>query len=450
MKTLIEDSYIRLFNEHRQMLDCNVSEVFNACRESAYNSFCKWGLPSEHNENYLNSNLKEWFAPDFGMNLRRLDMLVETNAAFRCNVPSLKTDMHTILNDTYERPQAVCKQKYPEGVLVGSLNELSKSRSEFVGTYYNKLAKMDGEGIAAFNAMFAQDGFFLFVPSGISLEIPIHLVSLSQSSVNLLVNRRLLIILGKGAKVKLLLCDHALSRVNILSTQVIEAFVGQDAALEVYDLEETHSDNHKITELYCYQEAGSSVSHTSLALHNGKTRNSYFFELAGPGATLELNGVAITDKSQRVDNSVIVDHIAPDCVSNQLYKYVLDEKSIGSFSGKVLVRQGSQRTVSRQTNRNICLSKESQMFTKPQLEIYADDVKCGHGATVGQLDDTALFYMRQRGISSEEARMMLMLAFVNEVLDQVALTPLRERLRSLVEKRFRRELYQCEGCTICK
>lgn len=432
------------------MLDRNVSDVLNVYRDGAYDSFCKWGFPTKQNENYLNSDLKEWFTPDFGMNLRRLDMPVETSEAFKCNVPSLKTRMHTIANDTYEYPRQSSVDKYPEGVLVGGLNEISKSRPEIVGAYYNKLARMDSEGIAAFNTMFAQDGFLLYVPAGTALDSPIQLVSLSQSSVNLLVTRRLLIVLEKGARVKLLLCDHALSRVNVLSTQVIEAFVGQDASLEIYDLEETHLENHRVTDLYCRQEAGSSVSHTSLALHNGKTRNNCFFKLAGPGANLELNGVAITDKSQSVDNSVFVDHASPDCNSNQLYKYVLDDKSTGFFSGKVLVRPGSQRTVSRQTNRNICLSEQSRMFTKPQLEIYADDVKCGHGATVGQLDDNALFYMRQRGIPFDEARMTLMLAFINEVLDRVELDPLRERLRRLVERRFRGELNQCEGCQICK
>ena len=145
-----------------------------------------------------------------------------------------------------------------------------------------------------------------------------------------------------------------------------------------------------------------------------------------------------------------VDHRVSDCTSSELFKYVLDDSSTGAFAGKVLVRHGAQHTESQQTNRNICLTREARMFTQPQLEIYADDVKCSHGATVGQLDEKAMFYMQQRGIPMEESRMMLMQAFVGEVIGKVSLEPLRDRLNRLVEKRFRGELSQCEGCRACR
>ena len=151
-----------------------------------------------------------------------------------------------------------------------------------------------------------------------------------------------------------------------------------------------------------------------------------------------------------MDNMTFVDHRVSDCTSNELFKYVLDDNASGAFAGKVLVRHGAQHTESQQTNRNICLTRQARMFTQPQLEIYADDVKCSHGATVGQLDEKAMFYMRQRGIPEKEARMMLMQAFVGEVIGHIALEPLRDRLNRLVEKRFRGELSQCEGCRACR
>jgi Fe-S cluster assembly protein SufD len=180
------------------------------------------------------------------------------------------------------------------------------------------------------------------------------------------------------------------------------------------------------------------------------TRNTTRVKLVGEGAEINLSGVAIADKNQRVDNNTSIDHIAARCTSNELFKYVLDDSAIGAFAGLVTVRPGAQKTASQQTNRNLCATREARMYTQPQLVINADDVKCSHGATVGQLDDNALFYMRARGISLKEARLLLMFAFVNEVIDNIELEALRDRLHMLVEKRFRGELGACQGCSLCK
>ena len=180
------------------------------------------------------------------------------------------------------------------------------------------------------------------------------------------------------------------------------------------------------------------------------TRNTTRVLLAGEQAELNLCGMAIADKNQHVDNRTVIDHAVPSCRSNELYKYVLDEQATGAFAGLVLVRPGAQHTDARQTNRNLCATRDARMYTQPQLEIYADDVKCSHGATVGQLDDQALFYMRQRGIPLHEARLLLMFAFVNEVVDTIRLDALKDRLHHLVEKRFRGELGKCRTCGACK
>ena len=184
--------------------------------------------------------------------------------------------------------------------------------------------------------------------------------------------------------------------------------------------------------------------------HNGTTRNTTEVTLAGRGAEINLCGMVIADKNEQVDNHTFIDHKVADCTSNELFKYVLDDQATGAFAGKVLVREGAQHTNSQQTNRNLCATRDAHMYTQPQLEIYADDVKCSHGATVGQLDENALFYMQQRGISLKEARLLLMFAFVNEVIDTIRLDALKDRLHLLVEKRFRGELNKCQGCAICK
>ena len=172
--------------------------------------------------------------------------------------------------------------------------------------------------------------------------------------------------------------------------------------------------------------------------------------LAGKGAETNLYGCVIADREQHVDNNTLIDHQAPDTHSNELYKYVLDGQATGAFAGRVLVRPGAQGVTSQESNANLCATKEAHMYTQPMLEIYADDVKCSHGSTVGQLDEKALFYMQQRGIGIDEARMLLKFAFVSQVLDVLKLEALRDRLHYLVDKRFRGELGKCEGCKFRK
>jgi Fe-S cluster assembly protein SufD len=278
----------------------------------------------------------------------------------------------------------------------------------------------------------------------------VQVINILRSDVDLMVNRRVLIVLEEGAEIKMLFCDHAADDRNFLTTQVIEAFVGENASLDLYCLEETHAKNVRVSNVYIDQQRSSRVTHNVITLHNGVTRNKLDLTLSGEGAECACYGCVIADKEQHVDNNTLITHRATHCTSNELYKYVLDDKAVGAFAGRVLVEHGAQKTVSQMTNQNLTATKEARMYTQPMLEIYADDVKCAHGSTVGQLNDAALFYMRQRGISVEEAKLLLQNAFINEVIDKMQLEPLRDRLHYLVEKRFRGELNKCEGCKLCK
>jgi len=227
-------------------------------------------------------------------------------------------------------------------------------------------------------------------------------------------------------------------------------FAGENAKVDLYCMEETHAKNVRLSNVYVRQERSSRVRHHVITLHNGTTRNKLDLTLAGDGAECVCNGCIIADKEQHVDNNTLIVHEAQHCTSNELYKYVLDDQSTGAFAGRVLVKHGAQKTTSQMTNQNLCATREARMLTQPMLEIYADDVKCAHGSTVGQLSDQALFYMRQRGIPEKEARMLLQVAFIREVVDQIELTPLRDRLHHLVDKRFRGELNKCTGCKLCR
>jgi Fe-S cluster assembly protein SufD len=388
-------------------------------------------------------------APDYGLNLRRLHIPVDPYEAFRCDVPNLSTSLYFVVNDAfYEQEQP--KGRLPEGVIVGSLKEEAARNPRLVEKYYARIAKTGDDGITALNTMLAQDGLLVYVPKGVKVDRAIQVINILRSDVDLMVNRRVLIVVEEGAEVKLLFCDHAADDRAFLTTQVIETYVGENASLELYCLEETHYKNTRVSNLYIEQQANSRLCHHLITLHNGTTRNRTDLVFKGEGAECSLNGSVIADRTQHVDNNTLIDHQAAHCTSNELYKYVLDEQATGAFAGKVLVRPGAQKTVSQERNQNLCATREARMYTQPMLEIYADDVKCSHGSTVGQLNDAALFYMRQRGVPLHEAKLLLQLAFANEVIDQITLIPLRDRLHYLVEKRFRGELSKCEGCKLCK
>lgn len=443
-----QSSYSEIFRENRALIDSGASPVMNALRDRALACFEKYGFPDARCEEYLHTDISQWFAPDWGMNLGRVKLPVNPSEAFRCNVPNLSTQMHFLACDSYMKKDG--QPTLVEGVTVGSLLEISRSNPQLVGKYLGSVVEMEKPGISALNTMFMQDGFMVHVPRNVRIDKPVQLVSLMSGAVSMLSCRRILVVLEQGAELRLLLCDHSSAARECLSAMVVECVVGDNARLELYDLEETSQTNSRVCDFFVSQGRNSSVHASVLTLHNGRTRNSFHSVFKGPGASLELDGIAISDGNQHVDNYSFVDHASTDCTSSELFKYILDDRSTGSFAGKVLVREGSQRTVSAQTNRNICLTRESRMFTQPQLEIYADDVKCSHGATVGQLDEKALFYMQQRGIPMKEARMLLMLAFAGEVLDRIPLDSLRSRLTGLVELRLRHGQSRCEGCNVCK
>ena len=443
-----EQQYIDLYQQARNMIFGFSSDVMNSVRETAFDDFKRLGFPSKKVERYKYTDVAPLFAPDYGVNLNRLQIPVDPYQAFRCDVPNLSTALYFVVNDTFYATDS--KGVKQEGIIVDSLKKVSQERPELVAPYYAQLAKSGDDGVTALNTMLAQDGLLVYVPKNVKVERTVQVINILRSDVDLMVNRRVLIVMEEGAEAKLLFCDHASDDCHFLATQVIEAFVGENASLELYCLEETHAKNVRVSNVYIRQERSSRVHHNVITLHNGVTRNKLDLVFRGEGAECFCNGCVIADKSQHVDNNTLIDHQVGHCTSHELYKYVLDEQAVGAFAGRVLVRKDAQKTVSEERNQNLCATHEARMFTQPMLEIYADDVKCSHGSTVGQLNDAALFYMRQRGISEKEAKLLLEYAFIIEVIDQITLDPLRDRLRYLVEKRFRGELNKCKGCKLCK
>ena len=448
--------YTDIYRQHRDWVDNGSCNVMNQHRETAANLLSEQGLPTHKVERYKYTDANEAFAPDFGLNLMRKPMDVNPYDTFKCNVPNLSTSLFFVVNDMpAEAPQS-SYALLPEGVIVSSLNKVAASHPELLEKYYNRAAAEDRDfrtghdGVTLLNTMLAKDGLLIYLPKNTVLKAPIQVVNVVSANIDLMCVRRVLIVAEEGAQGSVLFCDHAEGDKQYLTTQVIEAYAEEGAQVNIYSIEETNDNTTRFSTLYVEQEAKSRISYDGIVLTCGKSRNRLDVRLRGEEARAELYGAVIADGEQRVDNNILVEHLSPKCTSDMLYKYVLDGQSNGAFAGKVYVAPGAQQTASEQTNANICVTPTARVFSQPMLEIYADDVKCNHGSTIGKLDEGALFYMRQRGIPEDEARLLLQHAFINDVLRHVDIEHLHDRLSHLVELRFRNELGQhCHSCMGC-
>ena len=252
----------------------------HAPRAAAFAANERHGYTTREDEKYKYTDISKLFEPDYGLNLKQLDIPVNPYDVFKCDVPNMSTSLYFVVNDAFYG-KALPKSHLPEGVLFGSLRQLAVEHPELVKKYYGRLADTEKDGVTALNTALAEDGVLLYVPSGVVVERPIQLVNILRSDVNLMVNRRVLIILEDGAQARMLVCDHAMDAVNFLATQVVEIFVGRDAVLDLYELEETHNSTVRVSNMYVQQDSGSNVLLNGMTLTGGTTRNSVNVTLAG-------------------------------------------------------------------------------------------------------------------------------------------------------------------------
>ena len=319
-----EQQYIELYQQAREMIFSHAPEVMNAVRDQAFEDFRQQGFPSKKVERYKYTDLQKLFEPDYGVNLSRLQIPVDPYETFRCDVPNLSTSLYFVVNDMFYT-QAQPKGHLPEGVIIGSLRDYPA----LIGKYYAKLAKTSEDAVTALNTMLAQDGLLVYVPKNVKVDRAIQVINILKATPqnaqrqvpDLMVNRRVLIILEENAEIKMLFCDHAADDKNFLATQVIEAYVGDNASLDLYCLEETHYKNVRVSNVYIDQQANSRVNHNVITLHNGVTRNKLDLTFSGEGAECACYGCVIADKEQHVDNNTLMcaggawcseDHFADD------------------------------------------------------------------------------------------------------------------------------------------
>ncbi len=411
------------------------SKRIASLREQAILDFQKLGLPGRKSEEYKYSNVQPLFKEEAS--------LVNTNlpaangfSIEQFQLPGLKENTAVLVNGVFS-PAHSSLNKLPKGVIVCSLKEAFSKNEKLVEQHYSKYAQSGTDAFLALSTSFAGDGVFVYVPDNTIAEQAIHIISVVTGSTPSLIFPRNLFIIGKNSGVQIVesFAAHALSAKSICIA-VTEVFVDENAKAQYYKLQEDSGSASLISATHARQERNSHFDTNTVTLSGEWIRNNLEIALEGENCETHLNGLFLTEGKQHVDNHTLVDHRKPHCQSNQLYKGILGDKSTGVFNGKIFVRPDAQKTNAYQSSRNILLSDDASINTKPQLEIYADDVKCSHGSTTGQLNEDAMFYLRSRGLSTDSARNLLLSAFANDVLETVRIKELKDHLDELVRKRL--------------
>ena len=452
MKTILhngafKETLLSLYEEKKNFISQDDSSYTSEIRTKGFEKFQELSLPDRKNELWKHTDLSEVLKNDFTKYLDPSETGQDLDFMFSCEIHNFQTDQVSFLNGWHvTRGSRI--STLPDGVIICSLKEALGKYPGLIENHYGRYADAGLDLFLAMNTAFTQDGLFIFIPDSVVLEKPVQMISIINHHENLLIQNRNLVILGKNSKMTLVMCDDSTNHQASFNNSVTEVFMDEGAHFEHYKLQNLNNSSTLLNSTWFHQEAGSRLDTYAITLNGGLIRNYQNVKLNGSGADANINGLYLSDKKQHVDNRVFVRHVVPDCTSNELFKGILDDEASAVFNGHVLVQRDAQRTNAYQQNRNILLTDKATVNTRPFLEIYADDVKCSHGATVGQLDNEELFYLRSRGICMASARLLLMYAFAAEVIGKMSLEALKDRIDEMIKQRLRGELHVCETCVL--
>jgi Fe-S cluster assembly protein SufD len=325
----------------------------------------------------------------------------------------------------------------PSGVRTRSLATVLADDAETVAPFLGRLARIESQAFTALNTAFLRDGAVVEVPSGVVVDTPIHLLFVTKSSAEPVLSQpRVLVVAGANSQVRVVESHAGDGETPYLNNTVTEISVDDHAVVDHYTLVREAETAFRVGSLHATLGRASNFSSHTVTLGGAIVRNEASVVLAGEGGECTLNGLYLANGRQLVDNQTTIDHAQPHCDSHELYKGILNGRSRAVFNGKIIVRLDAQKTDAKQSNKTLLLSEDAQITTKPQLQIFADDVKCTHGATVGQLDQDALFYLRSRGLSRDQARQLLTHAFAADLLGHIKVEAIRSQLDALLLERL--------------
>ena len=444
----LESSMLEHFEAQSELLISNCHQRVKEEREKAIGFLRSSRLPDSKDEKWRNSLLPKFYEKPYTFDAFPVEYSKNVNEIFQCEIHGYSAHIVSMLNGWYYGKAKATMQTLKDGVVIGSIVTAQKQYPELVEKHFGKIANTNKDGFTAANTALFRDGIFIYVPDNVIVKNAIQLLMMVNRDDKLFMNSRNLIILGKNSKLEFMHCDDSINHDSSFINTLTEIYLDENASIDLYKLQNINDSTTLLNNTFIYQEANSRSKMALLTLNGGKIRNEIDIDFQGEGAEADLNGIYLVDKKQHVDNQVMVRHNVPNCFSNELFKGVLDDEASAVFNGYIYVAKNAQKTNAFQRNNNILMTPEASIDTMPFLEIYADDVKCSHGATVGQLDENAMFYLMQRGINKQDARLLLMYAFTSEVTSKIGILPLRTSIEDMIKKRLRGELSICEKCVL--
>lgn len=404
-------------------------------RREAIDAFTRLGFPTTRSEEWRFTNVAPIAAKQFQPVVAPTRATAARTEVEKFFFDGLNGSRLVFVNGHYA-PEHSAAMVLPKGARVESLAAALRSDPELVMRHLAARARPEDDPFTVLNTAFVQDGAFIYLPDGTQLEEAIHLLFLASGGEELQ-NPRNLIITGRDCRLSIVETYHTTGTPLYWTNVVSEVVVGEKTVLEHDKLQSESVHAYHVGTTNIVQATGSRVTSNSIAFGGAIVRNNVNVRLGGEQCECTLNGLSVATGTQLIDNHTAIDHAMPNCASHELYKAIHDGRSRGVFNGKIFVRQDAQKTDAKQTNKTLLLSDDATIDTKPQLEIFADDVKCTHGATVGQLDEDQVFYLRSRGIAEEDARDILTFAFASDVAGRVHVDPLREQLDAMLHTRLR-------------
>jgi Fe-S cluster assembly protein SufD len=420
------------FLAFEKSLDGAETSTLHEIRKKALFQFKELGLPTTKNEEWkytpISNQLKGKF--DFAKQTKQTAISIEDIK--KVHIPNLKANILVFINGIYAPFSSTILTPVHEMEIL-SLNKAAERRDINFDTYFSQIANSEKDAFTALNTAFADQGTFIYVPQGSIVELPTILHYISDSSISeVIAQPRNLFVLGQRAQATIIETYSSIGETSAFNNTVTEIVLHKEAILDYYKLQNENAATQHVDTTEIHQEGKSVLNAVTITVNGGMLRNNLNIAISEQYAESNLSGLYKIKGKTHIDNHTLVDHIAPNCQSNELYKGIVDESSTAVFNGKIYVKQAAQKTNAFQSNKNILLSDNATVNTKPQLEIFADDVKCSHGTTVGALDEEPMFYLRSRGLDEDSARLLLLKAFAGEVIDKIKIPEVRELVESWI------------------
>ena len=409
-------------------------DPFHDLRQSARSSFETAGLPTSRNEAWKYTDLTTALAPSYQSAPAEAEVADATIEAAK--VDDLDAALAVIVNGVFDAERSDLSG-LPEGVTVGSLRSQLLSDPDSVRDTFGKHVDLGRDSFAALNSAFSLDGLYLNVPRGVAVERPIQVVHVISADAPTFVQGRTLLVIGEAAQATVVETFVVEGDHDTFRNDLTEIVCGPAGVVRHTRIQDEGAQAHGVSLVQTYQERDSDVSTLTFTFASGMVRNNTVMVPAGEGCQSTLGGLYICRGSQHVDTNTLVDHVAPGCQSNELFKGIIYEEGTGVFNGKVFVQREAQQTNAYQQSQGVVLSPRARHYSKPELEIYADDVKCSHGSTTGAIEPEHIFYLRSRGVSEADARAMLLYAFAHDAVEMEALESVRDHLDALIVERLK-------------